>query len=259
MRTLTLALTLLLALHAHADDAQVLILGTYHFANPGLDYVKNDVADVLSEQKQKEIAAVVERLSKFAPNKIAVEWPADKQEKLDRHYADYRAGKLAPERSEDVQIGFRLAAKLGHERVYAVDVKGDMNLEAVVNAAKESDPRFLTAMETFMQAYSGRQNRMQKENTIREILRWMNDPEFLAYGHRLYVEMARVGGDGNYVGADQLAVWYARNVRIFSNLARLAKAGDRILVIYGQGHVPILQQLARDMPGMKVVAANDFL
>ena len=50
-----------------------MILGVYHFANPGLDYVKSDLDDHLSEKRQKQIAEVVELLAKFRPTKIAIE------------------------------------------------------------------------------------------------------------------------------------------------------------------------------------------
>jgi hypothetical protein len=259
MKAGLLILSALLALTAAAEDAQVLYLGTYHFANPGLDYVKNEVADVLTEQKQTEVREVVERLRRFNPTKIAVEYPAHGQAELDGQYAQYREGKLKDDRDETVQIGFRLAHLLKHERVYAVDVKGDMNLEQVVAQAQKHNPEFMKTLGTFMQNYTSTQNRMQKENTILEVLRWMNDPKFLEEGHRMYVLMSAVGEAGNYTGADELGAWYLRNARIFANLARMTKPNDRVLVIYGQGHVPILQQLTRDMPGMKVVATRDYL
>lgn len=254
-----LILTALLALSAAAEDAQVLYLGTYHFANPGLDYVKNEVADVLTETKQKEIAEIVERLRRFNPTKIAVEYPAGKQEELDRRYAQYREGKLRNDRNEVAQLGFRLAHLLQHDRVYAVDVEGSMNLEPIVALAQKHNPELMKTIAAFMQNYATTQNRMQKENTILEVLRWMNDPKFLEESHRMYVLLAAVGEAGNYTGADELGAWYLRNARIFANLAHLTKPNDRVLVIYGQGHVPILQQLTRDMPGMKVVAAHDYL
>jgi hypothetical protein len=48
--------------------AKLLILGTYHFANPGLDAVQTQVADVLSEEKQREITAVLTTLATFKPS-----------------------------------------------------------------------------------------------------------------------------------------------------------------------------------------------
>jgi len=264
MRKIMIALSLLLTCLptlavAAADEpaAEVLFLGAYHFDNPGLDYVKSEVADVLTETKQKEIADVVERLSRFRPTKIVLEWPRESNAEANRRYAEYRAGKLAPERGEEVQIGFRLAKMLGHEQVYAIDVKSDMALDRVVAAAQKSDPEFLSVMQSFLGGEIATQQRMQKESSVRDTLRRMNEPSIVAHGHRLYVRMARVGDDG--VGAGELAGWYSRNIRIFGNLARITNPGDRVLVIFGAGHTAILQQLARDMPGMKVVEANDFL
>ncbi len=48
-----------------ADPAHVLVLGTYHFANPGRDVVKTEAPDVLSAVKQAEVDAVVEGTRRF--------------------------------------------------------------------------------------------------------------------------------------------------------------------------------------------------
>jgi hypothetical protein len=55
------------------------------------------------------------------------------------------------------------------------------------------------------------------------------------------------------VGADLLAAWYARNVRIFVNLLRVAQPGDRILVLFGAGHLGILRELVRSAPGFQLI------
>lgn len=239
--------------------AEVMFLGTFHFNNPGLDYVKSEVPDVLLPERQKEIAAIVEGLRKFAPTKIVVEWPADKQESLDQRYADYLAGKFELDRNETYQIGFRLAKALGHTRVYASDVKGDMDLPAVIAYAQQNDPAFMQQFGAFMSTDIAQLKKMQKEAPINETLRVMNDPATLAKGHSMYLSLGRVGGNGNYVGADVLGVWYTRNIRILSNITRIAQPGDRILAMYGQSHVPVLAELARSTPGMKVVEANAYL
>ena len=59
--------------------------------------------------------------------------------------------------------------------------------------------------------------------------------------------MARIGSSEDYVGADWVAGWYERNLKIFVNLTRIVNAPeDRILVIYGAGHLPLLTQFVRD-------------
>jgi hypothetical protein len=105
--------------------ANLLILGTYHFANPGLDAVQTQVADVLSEEKQREITAVLTTLASFQPSKIAVETAYDKAESLNQLYTAYRGGSHELTRNEVQQLGFRLAAQLNHDQIYAIDHPGN--------------------------------------------------------------------------------------------------------------------------------------
>jgi hypothetical protein len=100
---------------------------------------------------------------------------------------------------------------------------------------------------------------MQREETIGANLRFMNDPATIARGHQPYVEMATVGAGDTYIGASVVAEWYERNLDIFANLARIAEPGDRVLLIIGMGHAPILRDLIRAHPGMQLVEPLDYL
>ena len=73
------------------------------------------------------------------------------------------------------------------------------------------------------------------------------------------MEMAAVGAGDGYIGARVVGQWYERNLRIFANLATLAKPGDRILLIIGQGHAPILRELVRSHTAMRLVEALPYL
>lgn len=43
--------------------------------------------------------------------------------------------------------------------------------------------------------------------------------------------------------------WSRRNLQIFSNLTRIVDSGeDRVFLLLGQGHIPILRDLAVDYP-----------
>lgn len=259
MRISAVLLSLLLTFSATAEDTKVLILGVFHFGNPGLDYVKSEVPDVMSPERQKEIAALTEAIARFQPTKVMVEVPPANGDALNADYRAWREGKRELTRNEVEQIGFRLAGKMNHDSVVAIDVKGDMNISAVIDEAKKSDHAFLASFDSLMKEVIGPQQQMKVARPLRETLRFMNDPANVRRGHGAYVEMARVGPRENPIGAEQTAIWFARNIRIFANIARAAEPGDRIVVIYGSGHTAILQQLARDMPGMTVVEANDFL
>src|SRR5258706_941390 len=93
-----------------ASATEVMILGTYHMANPGQDIHNLKADDVLVEKRQRELAAVAAGLAKFKPTKVAVESPVDNGAPAKvAKYHDYLDGKLADSRNETVQVGFRLA------------------------------------------------------------------------------------------------------------------------------------------------------
>src|SRR5688572_18875672 len=104
-----------------SDRPTLLIVGTPHFSNPGRDIVNIRVADVTTPERQREIEAIVEQLATFRPNHIAVEWPVKNQDRLDKRYAEFRAGRYQLGANETDQIGLRLAARLGLDKVHAGD------------------------------------------------------------------------------------------------------------------------------------------
>src|SRR5690606_4616252 len=62
---------------------KAMILGSYHFSNPQMDdYKEQFVVDMSTEQKQKEIEQVIEKLSSYAPTKILVEVPRIKGDSI---------------------------------------------------------------------------------------------------------------------------------------------------------------------------------
>jgi hypothetical protein len=242
-----------------SEPAQVMILGTYHFDNPGLDVVQMEVADILSPRKQAEVEEVVEALAAFRPTKIAVEVRAPALRRLDSLYTSYRAGDHDLGRNEVQQLGFRLAVRFGHTRLYGIDHEGDFPFDALMAYAQEHDPEFVGWVQEQLAAIGTEANRQQRENTLSEILRLHNDPSSLAEGHGLYLVLGGVGAGDTYVGADLLARWYERNINTFADLRALAEPGDRILVIFGSGHAPILRELVIHDPVLELVEANDFL
>ena len=108
-----------------AEDAprtQVLLLGTFHFADAGLDgHVPRFAVVVRSPERQREVEAAVGRLAAFQPTKVAVEQRPDQQARLDSVYRAYLAGDYELGANEVHQIGFHLARRLDHDRVCAVD------------------------------------------------------------------------------------------------------------------------------------------
>ena len=52
---------------------QVMIVGTYHFGNPGHDLHNTNADDVTTPRRQKELAELATLLERFKPTRVAVE------------------------------------------------------------------------------------------------------------------------------------------------------------------------------------------
>ena len=184
-----------------------------------------------------EPGELLEVVKRFRPTKVAIEssigGPRPAQ------YADYVAGKNELSRNEIEQVGFRLAKELGHGAIHPVDASGDFPLQRLATYAKGTgrSKEYDEVMAGF-DAESKAINEFLATHTILETLRMMNDEERVANEAGIYFRLARIGEPGDWPGADLLADWFGRNMRIFANIARLADSPqERILVIYGAGHL----------------------
>lgn len=246
-----------------AERPTLLVLGTVHLTNPGRDFHDVKVDDVLAPKRQRQIAALVERLAAFHPTHVAVEWPLADQAQLDARYRDYRAGKYQLGRNEVDQIGLRLAARLGLPRVDAVDwfedppgKDSDYDFEtwakqhhqqALLDAVLKSD---VTERETALLAHS----------TVTSFLCILNEPARLAADNRSYFDFAMIGDTHDYPGANWVGSWYARNLKIFDNLVRLAPhPQDHVLLVIGAGHAFLLRQYAEQSGGFRLANLPEVL
>ena len=252
--------------------AKILLLGTFHFDDAGLDdYKPKYRLEILSDQRQKEVNEVLNALAEFHPNKIAVEWPTERQAGLDAEYVKYRDAshaQLGP--NEIYQLGFRLAGRFGHSRIYAVDAHAaalgpSPTTEALIERARTLGQDELVQRGTewaqWYEKWYAYEDFLKTKQTILEHLRLLNSPSELHRSHGRYlVAEFEVGGRGDYTGADSKTAWYNRNLRIFSNIERVRTASsDRILVIIGAGHIPILEHLAENAPEYELISCLDVL
>ncbi|MNL48702.1 hypothetical protein D3C87_1715790 [compost metagenome] len=77
----------------------------------------------------------------------------------------------------------------------------------------------------------------------------------------LYLKyIAKVGAGENYIGAEAVSDWYLRNLAIYSNVITQINANDKyVILIFGQGHIPILKHLLQNNDDFEVVEVNSVL
>lgn len=269
---------------------QVLLLGTYHFANPGMDKHHLEVDDYLSEMRQKEIREVVDRLSPFKPTQVMVEQPSVRCRSIDSLYTGWREGRIRLNdiegaANEIFQLGFSVAGKNNLHGVECID-EGGVWLGSYVDFVADTlgFASYLRREEASAKRVEEMNHRFAKQ-TVRENLIALNQWESILYNHDYYNRFAVMVRDTvgiyyktrqmnqeidglNYIfrsfdfeniGVELVAEWYKRNLKIYRNILDRAKPGDRLLIIFGQGHIRYLHQMLEDHPDIEVVDALTYL
>ena len=244
------------AAQAAKPKVEVMIVGTYHFANPKADLIKTELDDHMSAKRQKEIEEVVDLLAKYKPTKVMVERPPE--DGANDRYHDYLAGAYTLTVNEVDQIGMRLSHQCGLKDIYPIDFRAGLDFDPSFAFAKKNDSAFMDYVNSTM-AYVQKQLTELQDHTVRENLVMQNRPDTLHLALEVYVKMLRLNDGKDYPGADLLTAWYSRNLRIFGNLETIVQPGDRVLVIFGQGHAPILRQMVEADSDMKLVEPNKYL
>ena len=245
---------------AAQSKPEILIVGTYHMANPGHDIFNSKADDVLSPKRQSEIAELLTVLKKFHPTKIAVESTVFDDTRK-KQYADYLAGKRDLTCNEIEQVGFRLAKELGMKTIYPVDYDGDFPWQRLVNYAKamgksQQFDQHYAEMGTFFK----KQGEFLPTHTILETLLFMNADERVAGDVGFYYREVHFGDAGDYAGPDLLTSWYQRNMRIYCNIANLIESpNERVFVIYGAGHLGWLRLAAASDPTVRLRKLAEFV
>ena len=246
----------------------IMILGSTHLANDGLDAFNTKMDDVLASKRQREIEQLVTLLQAYQPTKIALERDAKMHDAgTQKEYQGYLNGTYELKRNEHDQIGFRLAKLMGHPKLYCVDYRLDYRKDDPIIPFDEFDFTLVDYhgfaqehnQEHFLPSPPDEGKRTQDEEgrtwiepetyiSIIDMYIQDNDPEGIRADHQGYIQqIARVGLGDQYPGANWLShYWYDRNLKIYVNLTRIAKSNDRILLIIGAGHVYLIQQFLEE-------------
>lgn len=254
---------------AQAEPApvEVMVLSTYHLANPGRDLVNMKADDVLAPRRQRELERLAASLARFRPTKVAVEAESEVADLTLPAYRAWTPEKLKTQRNEIGQIGYRLAARMGHWEVYGIDEQGGEGEpdyfpfgEVVAYAKGSGEAAMLTALQAKVAAEVKALEAAQATSTLPQLLMRVNGRDYDLRGQRDgYYRLLAIGDAKRQPGAELNAYWYMRNAKIMSKLAEAARPGDRIVVVYGAGHGYWLRHLVETTPGFRLVDPLPYL
>lgn len=245
---------------------EVMVLGTYHFDNPGRDRINVKADDVTVPRRQRELAALADAIAAFKPTRVLVERqrPGPGYDVAD--YAAFTPVALRRDRDETVQLGYRIAARAGLKSVQGIDEQpgpGEPDyfpFDHVDGYVKEHGLQArLDAIAAPLQRQAMAGESRMATTSIPAMLIPYNDEATPLAGQQFYYSLLEFGDGDRQPGAELNAMWYLRNAKIFSKLVNIARPGDRVLVVYGAGHGFWLRHFAANTPGFAAVDVKPYL
>lgn len=248
----------------------VVTLGTFHFDFPNLDRVQvsdDNKIDVFDSKYQNEIDHLILSLAKFKPTIIVIERSPKSQSRIDSLYQQYLKGNYNLSRSEDEQIGFRLAKHMGIKLLYCVDVWGKPYDSITKLLANDDSEAYINFEKSFSEHPDSTKRFELQENFRRDgiiaNIKNLNSRDNIqkSLGNYLIGHFKYESQPSDYIGVDfETGRWFNRNLRIFRNIQRIkTKPSDRILVIFGAGHLNILNYLFECSPEYSLEDTNKYL
>ncbi|MDQ6472456.1 DUF5694 domain-containing protein [Flavobacterium sp. LHD-80] len=244
------------------QKTKILLIGTIHFENPHTDTFELKTDDFLSAKRQSELEDLTNVLSQTKATKIMIERPIENQRSADSLYSLYLTGHYKLTVSEREQIGFRLGKKLKLNQISCVDKFYGLHDSLMAVTAKENNQLYLLKdLGTHAKALINDYDNQLKKGTITEVLKYINKPEELKRNLSIYLKfIAKIGAGKNFAGAEYVSEWYLRNLAIYSNIITQTNANDKyVILLFGQGHIPILKHLLQNNDDFEIVEVNNVL
>jgi len=246
----------------HLAMVEVAVLGTYHFA-------QEEEIDELTDDNQKELERLTAQLAQWKPTKVVLEKEPRLQPALQDRYEKYLEDSSFIDTlpNEIYQIGFRLAAKMKHECIYLFDNHPEFigSLEGFTFEGFEEQAQVESAgvydrhRDELMQVWTHNDS-LERSVGLMDRMRIMNHPlSVRTNAQRMHLYELRAGVDQSWIGPDWVGRWYQRNLRMLSYLFTFAETQDRILIIVGNNHKWVLEQLMHNVPEFEVVPIHEML
>jgi hypothetical protein len=254
---------------------EVLLIGTFHFHNPGADLVKTENFDVLSKQSQNDLDAIADSIKKFSPTKIFVEWDFKKSNELNdlynayfqNNYENYIGSKYPKQQdyfllNEIHQLAFRTAKFCDLKKVHAIDVMIDLRFDKLMKSIEKANQNELLEKITSRIAEL---ESMDKENhkkySLKGLILELNKQDIRDLDLGTYISFINPAGTKeDFNGANLVSDWYKRNLQMYSLMQKMTEIDDeRIVVLLGSSHIAMFKHFIDLDENFKAVELLDIM
>ncbi len=238
------------------EKVKVILLGTYHFNNPGNDMIKQKDRNILSKESQQDLEEITNKIkaSAYKPDQIFVESNFNKKNELNANYQSYLKDQyhkftdtIKRERlkryyieGETFQLGYRLAKKLEHQELYPIDSMIEMRFDILLKEVNANP----ALKEEFSKINASLSDNCLEKSNLSDIFICINEKSNLDKNSGFYISFAnKVMTNKDYLGSNLVTDWYKRNLVMYANIQNQLKPHTKtILVLVGSGHAAILRQ-----------------
>lgn len=252
MKQIFVLFFLIFSLSTFAQEKnKIVTIGSFHFhlvkSQFGVEFDIND------KEKQAELDKIAQQIVEYNPTKIFVEWDYSKQMELDELYNLYlkdKSFKLIKNKygenetmyfeTELQQLGFKIADKLGHKKLFAFDYLIQEPNDTIMNSIQKNNQMEL--MNNIQQEFGeyGQKiiSKFQTTKSIKELLLFFNSMELENQLNSGYISLFnKIGTTEDFAGAYFVSERYKRNLYMYSLIQKqVEKTDERILVIVGAQH-----------------------
>ncbi len=252
------------------NKIQVLNFGTFHFGYTP-DENKTEF-DENSEKSQQEIREISKMIAKFKPTIICIENLPQYNDEINKAYQEFinNPEQLNSNYGESSMIGFDVGRLSGVTKIYGID--NHMGYNYSVGDFIENSPEHTNSIDpkTYLQLTNepfkdypelAKREANYDNLSLLEKLKLINEPLHLDYSINTNADkLLYVGIDDGFEGADNAALFYHRNMKIYSNLNRIPMTkDDRVFILMGAAHTAFLREFIRRSPKFEMVNTLDYL
>lgn len=238
------------------EKINVLLIGTFHFNNPGHDAIKMKERNILSVQSQKELEQLTDLIKrKINPDKVFVENRYENRDVLNGMYEKYLKNEkfYSPDtlkndfwkrfysENEMFQLGFRLAKKANNKHIYSMDDMLEFRYDKVMKRVKEDDT-LNKKFEAMLSEAGKNTNQCMTQESLKEVLICLNSETHIKQNKGFYINFINTLDPNDKFGSSLVADWYKRNLIMYSYFQnQVADTDKNVVILVGSGHAAMMK------------------
>ncbi len=253
------------------NQKEVLLIGTFHYNNPGADVAKTKSFDILNDKTQEELDFIAGKISAFKPSKIFVEWSHDEQPELDSLYNLYKHDNYFTNdslsefylKNEIFQLAFKTGKRIGLPQVNGIDYRTEFPFDSLMivlekNHQIEIQSKIGELIETFTDDFD---EKIEKGESLLDLTYYLNTRELREMSNEFHNQIPLIAGPkDNFIGPFLTAEWYKRNLYMWSLVQKGTENRDeRIMVLVGASHAAVIKNFIDENNAWRVVELKSVI